>query len=148
MVQVGAESPPSGASVVPGGCGATSVYQGVQPAWLVEAGAHNNPSGVPYALAVPQDAAGFIFGYPLRAGYPANPANKILWVVRFPRNESPLAVTGQLSGAFEPSVHESFSADSGPGEIYPSIVNVPQPGCWRFDLAWSGHHAAVYLEYR
>jgi len=42
----------------------------------------------------------------------------------------------------------SQPANSGPGEIYPSIVDVPQPGCWRFDLSWSGHRATVYLEYQ
>jgi len=46
-----------------------------------EAGA---PADLPYVLAVPQTAAGFIFGYPLRAGHPVNPSNKILWVVDFP----------------------------------------------------------------
>ena len=110
-----------------------------------EAGA---PADLPYVLAVPQTAAGFIFGYPLRAGHPVNPSNKILWVVDSPRSGSLLQITGQLSDANEPSVHESVPANSGPGEIYPSIVDVPQPGCWRFDLSWSSQHAAVYLVYQ
>jgi hypothetical protein len=103
---------------------------------------------LPYVTAVDQTAAGFIFGYPLRAGHPINPSNKILWVVGFPRNGSPLEITGQLSGANAPSVHESEPANSGPGEIYPSIVDVPQPGCWRFDLSWAAHHDVVYLQYQ
>jgi hypothetical protein len=37
--------------------------------------------------------AGFIFGHPLRAGHPADPANKILWVVRTPREGAPLQIT-------------------------------------------------------
>src|SRR5438132_4574361 len=93
-------------------------------------------------------AAGFIFGYPLRTGHPTDRANKVLWVVRFPRNGSPLNISGQLSGANAPAVHVTQLADSGPGEIYPSIVDVPQPGCWRFDLTWSTHQATVYLEYQ
>ena len=112
------------------------------------AGAHNNPQGLPYVLSVQQTAAGFLFGYPLRAGHPTDRANKVLWVVRLPRDGSPLDITGQLSGASEPSVHVTQSAGSGPGEIYPSIVDVPQPGCWRFDLAWSGHQATVFLTYQ
>jgi hypothetical protein len=99
-------------------------------------------------MAVDQTAAGFIFGYPLRAGHPTNPSNKILWVVGFPRNGLPLEITGQLSGADAPSLHESETAHSGPGEIYPSIVDVPQSGCWRFDLSWAGHHDVVYLQYQ
>jgi hypothetical protein len=142
------ESMPPDASIVPGGCGATHVYKGHEPAWLDEAGAHNNPHGLPYVLAPQQTAAGFIFGYPLRAGHPVNPTNKVLWVVRSPRNGSSLDITGQLSGSSGPGVHVTQPADSGPGEIYPSIVDVPQAGCWRFDLRWSGHQAAVYLEYR
>jgi hypothetical protein len=144
----GDTSPPPEASIVPGGCGATHTYRGHAPGWLEEAGAHNNPNGLPYALAVPETAAGFIFGYPLRAGHPSNPANKILWVVRSPRDGSPLEITGQLSGASGPSVHVSVPANSSPGEIYPSIVDVPQPGCWRLDLSWSGHQTTVYLEYQ
>ncbi|HYT11585.1 MAG TPA: hypothetical protein VEL12_02260 [Candidatus Nitrosopolaris sp.] len=143
-----AESLPPDASIVPGGCGATHVYKGHEPDWLDAAGAHNNPQGLPYVLSVQQTAAGFLFGYPLRAGHPTDRANKVLWVVRFPRDGSPLDITGQLSGASEPSVHVTQSAGSGPGEIYPSIVDVPQPGCWRFDLAWSGHQATVFLTYQ
>jgi len=143
-----ASSLPPDAVIVPGGCGATPLYKGHEPAWLTTAGAHNNPNGLPYVLDVRQTAAGFIFGYPLRAGHPTDRANKVLWVVRFPRNGSPLEITGQLSDANEPAVHVSQPANSGPGEIYPSIVDVPQPGCWRFDLSWSGHRATVYLEYQ
>jgi hypothetical protein len=106
------------------------------------------PADLPYVVAVPQTAAGFIFGYPLRAGHPVNPSNKILWVVDFPRSGSLLQITGQLSDANEPSVNESVPPASGPGAIYPSIVDVPKPGCWRFDLSWSSQHAAVYLAYQ
>ena len=142
------KSPVSSPSEVPGGCGATPAYDGGQPAWLVESGAHNNPNGVPYVLAIPQTAAGFIFGYPLRAGHPTSPSNKILWVVRLPRNGSSLSLTGSLSGSDKPAFSRSFAANSGPGEIYPSIVDVPEPGCWRIDLAWSGNKTTAYLEYR
>lgn len=139
---------PPDAAIVAGGCGATHVYSGHEPPWLDTAGAHNNPTGVPYVLAVEQTAAGFIFGYPLRTGHPSNPSNKILWVVGLPRNGSALEITGQLSGADVSAVHDSFPANAGPGEIYPSIVDVPQSGCWRFDLSWAGHHAVVYLQYQ
>lgn len=141
-------SRPPDAAIVPGGCGATPIYKGYEPVWLDKAGALNNPRGLPYVLAVEETAAGFIFGYPLRAGHPTNPSNKILWVVGLPRNGSSLEITGQLSGADVSSVHESEPANSGPGEIYPSIVDVPQSGCWRFDLSWAGHRAALYLQYQ
>jgi hypothetical protein len=38
-------------------------------------------------------------------------------------------------------------ADSGPGEIYPTIVDVPFPGCWHFSLHWGPNQDAVDLLY-
>jgi hypothetical protein len=140
--------PLPGATIVPGGCGSTPLLQGNVPAWLDEAGAHNNPDGLPYVIAIPSAAAGFIFGYPLRAGHPQSPTNKILWVVGLPRNGSPLEITGHPLKATTPSIKQTQPNDSGPGEIYPSIVDVPRAGCWHFDLTWAGHHAAVELEYQ
>jgi hypothetical protein len=141
-------SPQPKETIVSSGCGATSVVRGGVPAWVDVAGAHNNPDGLPYVLAIPSGAAGFIFGYPLRAGHPQSPTNKILWVVGLPRNGSPLEVSGHPLNATTPSIHETQPADSGPGEIYPSVIDVPKPGCWHFDLSWAGNHATVELEYQ
>jgi hypothetical protein len=139
---------PPAATLVDGGCGFTSVVKGQVPPWVDEAGAHNNPDSAPYFITVPANAAGFIFGYPLRAGHPESPSNKILWVVGLARNGSALEITGYPVGATTPTVDVVQPANSGPGEIYPSIVDVPQPGCWHFDLAWAGHNAAVELVYQ
>jgi hypothetical protein len=145
-------SPRSTAATAPlvmaGGCGATRILKGAIPAWLDVAGGHNNPATVPYALATPDKAAaGFIFGYPLRSGHPANPDNKILWVVGSPRAGSPLAITARPLGSAAPVIGQSLPDSSGPGEIYPSVVDVPTPGCWHLDLSWAGHRAALDLEY-
>lgn len=121
--------------------------RGNVPAWLDEAGAHNNPA-TPYVLATPQQAAGFLFGYPLRSGHPENPFNKILWVVGLPRNGSSLEISGHPLESSAPIVKVVSPADSSPGEIYPSIVDVPTPGCWQFELAWAGHTASVELPYQ
>ena len=141
-------SPAQAANVIPGGCGSTPLHQGGVPTWLDDAGGHNNPVGVPYVLAMPAHAGGFVFGYPLRAGHPQNPNNKILWVVGAPRNGSSLEITGHPLNAATPSVDVTQPANSSPGEIYPSIVDVPKPGCWHFDLAWSGNKTSVDLMYR
>lgn len=45
-------------------------------------------------------------------------------------------------------VHYSFPADSAPGEIYPSVVDVPEAGCWDFTLRFSGQTARIELAYR
>lgn len=141
-------SPAQAANVIPGGCGSTPLHQGGVPTWLDDAGGHNNPVGVPYVLAMPAHAGGFVFGYPLRAGHPQNPNNKILWVVGAPRNGSSLEITGHPLNAATPSVDVTQPANSSPGEIYPSIVDVPKPGCWHFDLAWSGNKTSADLMYR
>jgi hypothetical protein len=134
--------------MVPGGCGSSQAYQGGVPAWLDTAGAHNNPDFLPYVITDPPIAAAFLFANPLRAGHPDNPANKILWVVGQPRNGTDLQIAAHPVGATAPTIHASQPANSSPGDIYPSIVDVPQPGCWHFDLSWAGHAAAVELPYR
>ncbi len=136
------------AQVVPGGCGATPVLNGGIPTWLDEAGAHNNPGGLPYVLASPAHAAGFLFGYPLSASRRQGPSNKILWVVGLPRNGSSLEISGHPLNALSPSVHVTQAANSSPGEIYPTIVDVPKVGCWHFDLVWSGNTTSVDLMYQ
>jgi hypothetical protein len=89
-----------------------------------------------------------LFVQPLKSGHPTNPSNKILWVVKLPRNTSALAITGHPVAAATPIVMQTQPADSGPGEIYPSIIDVPHSGCWQFDLAWAGHKASVDLLYQ
>lgn len=135
------------AHIVPGGCGSTPLVSGGIPSWLDDAGAHNNPTGLPYVVASPVHAAGFVFGYPLSAGHRQDPSNKILWVVGVPRAGSSLEITGHPLNALTPSVHVTQPANSTPGEIYPTIVDVPKAGCWHFDLAWSGNKTSVDLLY-
>jgi hypothetical protein len=132
--------------IVPGGCGSTDRLRGAVPEWLDQAGAHNIPA-LPYVLAHGLTAAGFLFSLPLRAGHPTNPSNKILWVVRLPRNGSQLDLTAHPLSQFEPVVHETAPTGASPGQIYPSIVDVPQAGCWHFELSWAGHRDTVDLEY-
>jgi hypothetical protein len=101
-----------------------------------------------YVLASPPTIGGVLFVQPLRSGHPTTPSNKILWVVKLLRNGSALEITGHPLAAATPIVAQVQPADSGPGEIYPSTVDVPQPGCWHFDLAWTGHKASVELLYQ
>jgi hypothetical protein len=97
---------------------------------------------VPYALAS-GDAAGAFFFAPLRAGHPSNPSNKVLWIVRYPRNGHPLEITARLGRDPSRVVRMSRPADSDPGEIYPSDVDLPKPGCWHLALAWGTHRATI-----
>jgi hypothetical protein len=139
----GAPPEPSPRSSAVAECG-TPVMNGSAPGWLVDAGGGNNPRDVPFVIASPAIAAGFIFGYPLTSGR-TSPSNKILWVVGRPRGSSPLDITASAGGT---AARKSVPPDSGPGEIYPSIVDVPHAGCWHVELRWAGNTAAVDLLYR
>jgi hypothetical protein len=141
--------PPSPtAHAVPGGCGSTTVYQGSPPDWLVAAaGGASALSTLPYFTSPSGLIGGFIFGYPLRAGKHGSPANKILWAVATARNGSPLSIEAHPQAAATPAVTYSFPDNSSPGEIYPSIIDVPSPGCWAFTLSWGTGQAQVQLAF-
>jgi hypothetical protein len=138
-------SPPpvQGAAYASGGCGATALLLGSAPRWASSA----NPPPIRYALAEQGQAAGFLFGYPLVAGNPQPYSDKILWIVASPRDGMPLQLTGHPLHAAKPAVSSTWPADSSPGEIYPSEIEVPAPGCWQFTLSWNGHTDTIDLWY-
>jgi hypothetical protein len=135
--------PVPGAAYASGGCGATPLLLGSAPRWASSA----NPPPIRYALAGRGQVAGFVFGYPLMAGNPQPYSDKILWVVAWPRDGMPLRLTGHRLHAARPVVSSTWPADSSPGEIYPSDIEVPAPGCWQFTLSWNGHTDTVDLWY-
>ncbi len=66
--------------------------------------------------------------------------------MRDPRDGQPLLLTARpLAGG--PAVNLTFPAGASPGEIYPSSVDVPTPGCWHMTLQWNGHTATIDLPY-
>jgi hypothetical protein len=106
------------------------------------------PAGVPYVLSTEGNLVGVLFGAPLAAGTRSDGrTNKVLWIVREPRGGSPLRLTGRPTTGDAPTVTLERAPDSYPGEIYPSMVDVPVPGCWRFTASWNGHTATVDLAY-
>jgi hypothetical protein len=131
-------------------CGATEVARGRLPAWTAPAFVDSSgmQSLIPHAIGAKGDAVAFLFGAPLRAGNPTNPSNKILWIMRKPRDGSPLLVTARPIDSARPLVRASWPPDSSPGEIYPSYVNVPSAGCWRVTVRWAGHVDRLDLSYR
>jgi hypothetical protein len=133
------------ASALPAtGCGETAISTDALPTWAHGAGL---PTGVPYAQSREANVVAILFGYPLHVGEPADGRNnKILWYVRHPRDGQPLTITARHSEG-EPTVSASAPAGAGPGEIYPSIVDVPSAGCWHMTLEWNGHTATIELPY-
>jgi hypothetical protein len=123
------------------------IHRGAPPAWTAAAWSDSSPGfTTPYALASDDAAGAFFFVKGLRAGHPSNPANKVLWIVRFPRDGNPLTITARLSTDRSEVVQLSEPAGSSPGEIYPSYVDLPKPGCWQLSLAWGPHRARINVE--
>jgi len=128
-------------------CGSTQLLMGATPAWIGRATDANTPRPYPFAVSDQGNAAAFLFGYPLTAPSRPNMSNKILWVVRTPSGGQPLIITARHLGASRPVVRFQLSADSVPTTIYPSIIDVPVPGCWHFTLQWLHGSATANLQY-
>ena len=128
----------------PARCRPASLHHGPPPGWTAAAWSHSSPGfTIPYALSAGDAAGAFFFANPVRAGHPTNPANKILWIVRFPRNGNPLRITAHFGADPSLIVRASWPADSEPGEIYPSDLDLPRPGCWSLTLAWGKHRTSI-----
>lgn len=128
------------------GCTPAPIHTGSPPRWTATAWSDSSPGfRVPYALASGDSAAAFMFADPLRAGHPTDPANKVLWVMRYPRNGKPLITTARWRTDPAVSVRITQPANSWPGEIYPTAIDLPRPGCWRLALRWGAHRASIDL---
>jgi hypothetical protein len=111
------------------------------PSWARPA---NPPTGLPRVLAPDGNVLAVLFSAPFSPPMPSQ-SNKILFIVRQARDGKPLTITATRAG--RQTVHVTQSAESGPGEIYPTVVDVPSAGCWHLALAWNGHHSSVNVRY-
>jgi hypothetical protein len=132
-------------SVAPGGCGTTPVLVGAYPEWVAGAGL---PGGMRYLVSHEGNLIGVLFvGQPMAPPHgPPGPNNKILWISKAPREGNPLRLTLTPPGGGTPVTVEE-TANSGPGEIYPSIVDVPSAGCWTVSAEWGANRATFELNY-
>jgi hypothetical protein len=123
------------------GCDGTPVSPGSEaPSWAV-----GGAPSLRFVQSTEGNVVGFLFADPLRAAPRADGQNnKILWVVKEPRNGDDLRITGRNGGS---QFTATKKADSSPGEIYPSIVDAPSPGCWHLTLGWSQSVAHVNVRY-
>jgi hypothetical protein len=122
------------------GC-ADAVRRAPLPTWAREG---FNPPGQTtiHVEGVRGDLVGVLFGYPLTSPPPHDRQNKILWVSRVGSDGGPLTIRAHLMGSDLTAVRHLHG---GPG---PSVVDMPAPGCWEFDLAWSESTDQVYVRYR
>jgi hypothetical protein len=125
--------------VAPGGCGGTTIFTG-PPGWNAQpAGFSEQPLSLPYVVGGRDSVMGYLRARPLYAPESPSHSNKVLWYVRSPRDGAPLKATGHLRADPRQRMAAAFPADSSPGEIYPSDMTVPEPGCWSFTLRWNNH---------
>lgn len=132
-----AASPSPGAART--GC-ASPVETGPLPEWA-RAG-FSGDSSMPHVLGDHGDIVAAMFGHPLAVTRPDGSSNKILWVSRTPAPPGDLQIEATRDGTTAP-VHRAVTG--GPG---PSIIDLPQAGCWRLTLTWPGHTDTMALVYQ
>ncbi|MET7708632.1 hypothetical protein [Micromonospora sp. NPDC005413] len=126
------------------GCG-TRVETGSLPDWA-DAG-FSGDARAPHVFGAKGDIVAVLFAHPLRLHRKDGSNNKILWVARAattspdPTSPATLVITATLDGT---DTRVTREVAGGPG---PSIIDMPQDGCWHLDLRWSGHTDTMDLVY-
>jgi hypothetical protein len=116
---------------------------GVLPTWA-RAGFSDPEPALPHVLSRSGDIVAILFGYPLSSPPRANIDNKILWVLQAGPT-SPVAISAQRIDATIPvGAPVERRLDGGFG---PSIVDLPDAGCWRLTLAFADRTDTIDLEY-
>ena len=101
---------------------------------------------MPHAVGRSGEIAAILFGDPLSSPPSTEHTNKVLWVAREASTSAPtLTISAQLmDGATPVGAAVERHVDGGPG---PSIVDLPDPGCWRLTLTWGDRTDSLDLEY-
>ena len=118
------------------------------PVWA-RAGFQPPDLKMPQVVGVNDAIIGVVFGNPLDVPpVPREGTNKILWLARphvsnnYGTNHGPdLKIEATFNGTDLEIVRR---VPGGPG---PSIINMPKPGCWTFDLSWPGHQDRLAVRY-
>ena len=130
-------------SPVAGGCGDTQVFAGPGPDAAL--GLSDNP----WAPASPTEVGivAYFWSPPpaiLAASGSSDHAPKVLWVSHQAQADR-LMVSAHPAASAAPVLRFVFPAASSPAGRYPSSIEIPEPGCWHFDLAIGGTHASMDL---
>jgi len=99
---------------------------------------------MPHVLSASGDVVAILFGFPLASPPRADLGNKILWVDRA-GPISPVDISAQLMVGKEP-VGEPVARRLDDG-FAPSVVDLPDPGCWRLALTSGDRTDSIDLEY-
>ena len=141
-------APPSASAT--GAC-RSEVRTGEPPSWARSG--FGPGASVPYVVGDRGDIVAVLLGDPLHAPPLPGRASKILWVAREGTGPAPSGQTTKLE--IEARLDRSDRGNSelvvsrevadGPG---PSIVDLPQAGCWNLSLSWSGHTDTLAIVYQ
>ena len=119
-----------------GGCGVTQVAAGTtpMPSWALEG--NGSAPGPRWAASAPSTAVAILFAVELvaKGARPDGSSNKILWVTQTPTKQ--LTIVAHPLNAAGPKV--AIDDPTAGGNQTPSIVDLPSPGCWSFQLKWGG----------
>ena len=132
---------PSASSTATAGAACRSDYTlATLPTWA-RAGFTPPTQPMPYVISDRGDIVAILWAEhdPLQVPPAADRNNKILWVARVGSGDLLIRATLMSS---EETVTRSVAG--GPG---PSIIELPSPGCWSFDLTWGAQHDHMQLEY-
>jgi hypothetical protein len=123
-------------------CVPTAIRRTSPPEWTAVAGL---PMPMPYALSPGDEVAAFFFTHPLLAGRArrGEPQNKVLWVVRSPKDGMPLEIVARSPDRNARGIAVPADTGGGSGEIQRSIIDLLRPGCWRLFLRWGAREATI-----
>ena len=117
-----------------------TVDDGVLPQWAWIGFSEPSPR-IAHVLGQRGDITAILFAQPLYAPTPPpGRGNKVLWVGRV-AGAGDLVIDASLPGT---NRHVRQVVTGGPG---PSTVDLPVPGCWRFDLRWGDYTDTLTLNY-
>ena len=120
------------------------VETGVLPDWA-RAGFSEPEPRIAHEIGRFGEIAAIIFGNPLVSPPIPDRANKILWVLRRATPAPTLDISAQrMDGTSPVGDPVKRNVPGGPG---PSIIDLPDAGCWRFTLNWADRADSVDLEY-
>lgn len=121
------------------------VTDAVLPAWA-RAGFSDPEPKARHVIGESGAIAAILFGPALFSPPDTEVSNKILWVSKEPAGETSLVISAQrMDGSAKVGDPVERQVDGGPG---PSTIDLPEAGCWRLTLSWSGRTDQLDLAYQ
>jgi hypothetical protein len=123
---------------------AARVETSVLPDWARQGFSEPEPS-VAHEIGRSGEIAAIVFGDQLVSPPIPDRMNKILWVPRHATSAPKLDISAQrMDGSVPVGDPVERSVAGGPG---PSIIDLPEAGCWRLTLSWADRTDSLDLEY-